>query len=218
MSPPLLVRPYHKSAGEDREVPKRVDHDERRAQIADALLGIASDRGLAAVTFREVAAEAGVSVRLVQYYFQTKEQLLIWSMGHLARRLDAGIRRRAAELPTPLTRRQVVYVVLTSVLPLDDERRAQALAFTACYAVALTDPALASAGVTWPDALIRYLTGVLMDARVSGELVDGADPAVEAPLLLALTNGLTSAVLGGMHSPEIALDLLTAHLDKILRR
>ena len=41
---------------------------------------------------------------------------------------------------------------------------------------------------------------------------------VEAPLLLALTNGLTSAVLGGLHSPAAALDLLTAHLDKILSR
>lgn len=197
-------------------MPKRVDHDERRAGVADALLRIAANRGLAAVTFREVAAEAGISVRLVQYYFDTKNQLLSWSMGHLARRLDARVRRRATELPAPLTRRQVVEVVLTSVLPLDQESRADALAFTACYAVALTDPALAAAGVGWPEALIRYLTGVLVDARATGELASGADPAVEAPLLLALANGLTSAVLGGLHSPSAAVGLLDAHLDRIL--
>ena len=197
-------------------MPRRVDHDERRAEISDALLRIAAARGLAAVTFREVAAEAGVSVRLVQYYFATKQQLLARSMARLAARLDARVRTRAAAHDGPLTRREVVEIVLTSVLPLDEQRRADALASTAFYAVALTDPSLAASGVTWPEALVRYLTGVLSAARGTGELLPGADPAVEAPLLLALTNGLTSAVLGGMHTPEEAADLLTTHLDKLL--
>ena len=196
-------------------MPKRVDHDERRRQIAEALLRIAADRGLAAVTFREVAAEAGVSVRLVQYYFETKEQLVVRSLGHLATRLDARVRRRAAERGTALTRRQVVETVLGSVLPLDEESRADALASTAAYAVALTDPAVAAAGVGYPEALVRYLAGVLETARQTGELRAGVDPATEAPILLALTNGLTSAVLGGMHPPEVALGLLGAQLDRL---
>jgi AcrR family transcriptional regulator len=44
-------------------VPKRVDHEERRRQIADALLRAAAARGLHATGMREVAAEAGVSLR-----------------------------------------------------------------------------------------------------------------------------------------------------------
>ena len=36
----------------------------------------AAARGLHATGMREVAAEAGVSLRLVQYYFGTKEELL----------------------------------------------------------------------------------------------------------------------------------------------
>lgn len=198
-------------------MPKRVDHEERRRQIADALLRIAAARGLAAVTFREVAAEAGVSVRLVQYYFDTKEQLLIRSLGYLAARLDARVKRRAAALDQPLTRRQVVETVLTSILPLDEESRADALASTAAYAVALTDPALAAAGVGYPSALVRYLAGVLTAAIGTGELRPGVDPAVEAPLLLALTNGLTSAVLGNMHAPGEVVALLDHHLDRLFR-
>ena len=65
-------------------VPKRVDHEERRRQIADALLRTAAARGLHATGMREVAAEAGVSLRLVQYYFGTKEELLLAGMQHLA--------------------------------------------------------------------------------------------------------------------------------------
>ena len=37
-----------------------------------------------ATGMREVAAEAGVSLRLVQYYFGTKEELLLAAMQHLA--------------------------------------------------------------------------------------------------------------------------------------
>ena len=37
-----------------------------------------------AAGMREVAAEAGVSLRLVQYYFGTKEELLLSGMQHMA--------------------------------------------------------------------------------------------------------------------------------------
>lgn len=51
---------------------------------------------------REVAAEAGVSLRQVQYYFGTKEELLLAAMQHLAgqfgRRAQARISRLAAAL------------------------------------------------------------------------------------------------------------------------
>ena len=65
-------------------MPKRVDHEERRRQIADALLRTAATRGLHAAGMREVAAEAGVSLRLVQYYFGTKEELLLYATQQLA--------------------------------------------------------------------------------------------------------------------------------------
>ena len=48
-------------------MPKRVDHEERRQQIAEALLRTAAARGLHATGMREVGAEAGVSLRVVQY-------------------------------------------------------------------------------------------------------------------------------------------------------
>ena len=65
-------------------MPRRVDHEERRRQIADALVRTAATRGLHATGMREVAAEAGVSLRLVQYYFGTKEELLLAAMQQLA--------------------------------------------------------------------------------------------------------------------------------------
>ncbi len=72
-------------------MPKRVDHEERRSQIAEALVRVAGRRGLHAVGMRDVAAEAGVSLRLVQYYFQTKEKLLFYGLQHLTDRFSARV-------------------------------------------------------------------------------------------------------------------------------
>src|ERR1700675_128585 len=84
-----MIRTYHQKTGRGNggygeRMPKRVDHQERRRHIADALIRAAASRGLHATGMREVAAEAGVSLRLVQYYFGTKEELMLAAMQQLA--------------------------------------------------------------------------------------------------------------------------------------
>ena len=78
-------------------MPKRVDHAERRRQIIEAVCRITVKGGLAAATFREVAAEAGVSVRLVQYYFGTKDELMLSTQRHVAERATARINERVVQ-------------------------------------------------------------------------------------------------------------------------
>jgi AcrR family transcriptional regulator len=106
-------------------VPKRVDHEERRRQISDALLRTAATRGLHATGMREVAAEAGVSLRLVQYYFGTKEELLLSAMQYLAARFSERAVARFKEASVsagPAHPRDVIAAILAEALPADDER------------------------------------------------------------------------------------------------
>ncbi|NLZ97477.1 MAG: TetR family transcriptional regulator, partial [Micrococcus sp.] len=51
-------------------MPKIVDHEQRRRELAQAIWSIIALRGLSAVTLRSVAAEAGVSMGTVQHYFR----------------------------------------------------------------------------------------------------------------------------------------------------
>ena len=127
-------------------MPKRVDHEERRRQIADALVRTAAARGLHATGMREVAAEAGVSLRLVQYYFGTKEELLLAAMQRLAIQFaERGMARirRVKETENPVSPREVIAAILTEGLPADEERRTFTIVYTAYLALSLTDPALA---------------------------------------------------------------------------
>ena len=201
-------------------MPRRVDHDERRAHLTAALLRIASTRGLQAVSMREVAAEAGVSLRVVQYYFTDKKTLMLSGVTELAARLDRRVRERAMSIErdaigTGLPPRTVFDVVLGAILPTDDDSRADQLAWTAYYAAGLTDPAEAVDGRYAPDALERWLTGVLAKAVEAGDVPSGVDPRIEVVSLLALTNGLVSSVLGQQRDVDDALRVVRYRLDRL---
>ena len=55
---------------------KKLPADERRAEILEAALTIAAERGVDALTMRPLAAAAGVSLGIVHYHFHDKDTLL----------------------------------------------------------------------------------------------------------------------------------------------
>ena len=198
-------------------MPKRVDHEERRRQIADALLRVAVERGLHATGMREVAAEAGVSLRLVQYYFGTKEELLLAAMQHLAARFAERAMARISQLKetaSPVNPRDVIAAILTEALPADDERRTFTVLYTAYFALSLTDPALAIAPlVRNSSAVIDVVAAQLRAAQAAGGTPAHLDPDLEAVSLLALSAGLGQSVVGGQSSPGQAQDVIDYQLD-----
>jgi AcrR family transcriptional regulator len=200
-------------------VPRRVDHEQRRAELTAALLRIAATRGLQAVSMREVAAEAGVSLRVVQYYFADKRALMASGLTELVARMDRRVRERAAARGSALPPRAVLEVVLGSVLPGSDDARADQLAWTAYYAAGLTDPegtaGLRDEALFGPDALERYLVATLAKAQEAGEIAPDRDLRADVVGLLAMANGLTSSVLGTQRSVEDAEAVLGYHLDRL---
>jgi AcrR family transcriptional regulator len=203
-------------------VPRRVDHEERRRQIADALLRVAAERGLHAAGMREVAAEAGVSLRLVQYYFGTKEELLLAGMQHLAARFAeralARVRRlkQAGAADGQARPRDVISAILTEALPADDESRTFTIIGTAYLALSLTDPALAIAPlVKNSDALSHVMAAQLRVAQAAGDVPVHLDPDLEAVSLMAMSAGLGTSVLVGQSSVAQAHAVIDYHLYRL---
>jgi AcrR family transcriptional regulator len=200
-------------------VPKRVDHEERRRQIADALVRTAAKRGLHATGMREVAAEAGVSLRLVQYYFGTKEELLLAAMQQLAAQFaERGMTRirQLRKTDGPASPRDVIAAILTEGLPADDERRTFTVIYTAYLALSLTDPALAiSPLVRSSTAVIDVVAAQLRTAQAAGDMPAHLDPDLEAFGLLAMSAGLGTSVLGGQSSVEQAQAVIDYHLRRL---
>jgi AcrR family transcriptional regulator len=200
-------------------VPKQVDHEERRRQIADALLRTAATRGLHATGMREVAAEAGVSLRLVQYYFGTKEELMLFAMQQLAGQFSArGMARirRLKETESPVSPRHVIAAILTEALPADDERRTLTILYTAYFALSLTDPALTIAPlIKNSGAVIGVVAAQLRAAQAAGDMPADLDPDLEAVSLMTMSAGLGTTILGGYTSAEQAQAVIDYHLHRL---
>lgn len=141
-------------------MPRRVDHEGRRTRIADALIRVAGRRGLHAVGMRDVAAEAGVSLGLVQYYFETKEKPLFYGVQHLADSFTARVGTRlaaAGPAPGPLATSEAI---LLAPLPTDEGSRSFHLLHSSCSVLSVTDEALAAQPFLGnPDADENALTG-----------------------------------------------------------
>ena len=202
-------------------MPKRVDHEERRRQIAEALLRTAAVRGLHATGMREVAAEAGVSLRLVQYYFGTKEELLLAAMQHLAARFGERVLARARHTQAsasggPASPRDIIAAILTEALPADGERRTFTVLYTAYLALSLTDPALAIEPlVRNSGTVIDVVAAQLRTAQAAGDTPAHLDPDLEAVSLLALSAGLGTSVLVGQSSAGQAQAVIDYHLYRL---
>ncbi|MEV5730340.1 TetR/AcrR family transcriptional regulator [Streptomyces pharetrae] len=199
-------------------MPKRVDHAERRTEIAEALVRVAGRRGLHAVGMRDVAAEAGVSLRLVQYYFETKEKLLLFGLEHLAARLGDRVAARvraAGDNPGP---RAMVEALLMAALPADDESRTFHHLYTSYAVLSVNDRALAAQPfIKNPNAAEDAVTETLRRAQEVDLLEPGLDARLEAVSLLAMSAGLGTSILVGQRSPESAAAVLQHHLDRIFR-
>ncbi|HEX8628427.1 MAG TPA: TetR family transcriptional regulator [Catenuloplanes sp.] len=211
-------------------MPKLSDHEQRRRQILEALLLIAATRGLHVASMRTVAAEAGVSVSTVQYYFHSKEQLLFAGLQYAAESMaaravtagrsagdpahsDGGSTRSAGD-----PARSALEGWLTQLIPASDEQRASYTVFAAYHALALTDRALAEQPYArHSTALERAVADHLSAARQAGAMAAERDPATEAANLIAVVTGLADGVMGGLRTADAARDLLRYHLDQVFR-
>jgi AcrR family transcriptional regulator len=196
-------------------VPRTVDHAGRRAQIVEGLVRVAGRDGLHAVTMRSVAAEAGVSLRLVQYYFDTKAGLMHGALEHLERlSIDRWADRLADASST--SARAFVETFLAEALPTDERSRTFHLVWTSYAVLAMTDPTLAEQPfVDGPNRRERELADVLRTARERGELSPDREPETEAARLLTLSHGLGTSVLVGQRTVRAAQAVLSYHLTEL---
>jgi TetR/AcrR family transcriptional regulator, transcriptional repressor of bet genes len=201
-------------------MPKQVDHDERRRHIVEALLRIAGTRGLDAVSLREVAQEAGISMGAVQHYFATKNDMLRYAVRHwLSMSVHQGFAQRLRErlgVPDGVRPDAVAVDPVTALraiaaesLPYDEASRAGIRVGLAFQSGAAADPTLAEDLRPAVDGFVATLEEVL--ARVETPI----DRSFEARRLAALLDGLRFPVLIGAVGYEEALAVVHRHIDSL---
>ncbi|MEU8818788.1 TetR/AcrR family transcriptional regulator [Actinoplanes sp. NPDC048796] len=182
-------------------MPKKVDHAERRRLIADALMRVAAEQGLEAVSLRHVAAAADVSAGMVQHYFRTKDEMMTFALSVVQERSRDRAEKAVARLGEDPPPRELLRALVTALLPLDEPSRENgrvALAFLA-YTAVHPQPALRAE----TEQMVGFIASLL-----GGRADDAAG-------LLALMEGLGLYVLGGQYTPEQALAALDSQLERL---
>lgn len=164
-------------------MPKQVDPNARRAELAAATRRAILRRGLEGVTLREVAREAGWSIGVLTHYFETKDELLrysladpAWVMNRFTSMQPDGLEsiRRLLErlLPTSPGMREMWQVWMTFWVSWpgdsgwDEERRTRQRRFR------------------------RYCRDLIVHARDRGELCPARDENADGDALATLIHGL----------------------------
>lgn len=195
-------------------MPKIVDHDERRNELAAAVWRLASREGLEAITVRRVAAEAGWSTGALVHYFRDKEELIRFAFELTADRAARRIEAAAATLSDPL---ELARTMIVEALPLDRERRTEVRLWFAFLGLALTRPVLARAQRDAYRAWRRMLAGALREAQQRGELTQNLDCEQEAAALIALADGLAVQATFEPRAlpPQRQLELVDERLERL---
>ncbi|MFW0794312.1 TetR family transcriptional regulator C-terminal domain-containing protein [Gordonia sp. CPCC 205515] len=193
-------------------MPKLIDHDARRAEIAEALWRVVVRDGVSGVSIRDVAAEAGISAGSLRHVFTDKEDMLAFSMRLIYIRVGERVNGHTS-ISDPMRRAEAI---LSEVLPFDDNRRAEMHVNLALVTDAVTHPGLAAAGLEAHDGLRSLSRHVLVDLRDHGLVDPGRDLEAEAMRLHALIDGLAvHLLLGHNDAPRRVRMLVRDHLASL---
>ena len=156
-------------------MPKIVDHEVRRAEIAEALWRVVAREGIEGATIRAVAAEAGWSRGIVEHYFQDKEELLDYACRSASERALAQTRLRHETL---VGRAALRAVLLDCCDPAND-------IWFDLMGAAGRHPALAAAMVRFDAEVTNIIAEIVAEMIARDEASPDLDPAVVARSVFA---------------------------------
>lgn len=169
-------------------MPKIVDIDQRRTELAAAAARVIARAGVDGASMREIATEAGWTTGTLVHYFANKHELLDFT-------LRASIEQRSARRSAlgELSAEDALRASLESALPTDDDTRVHWIVTVALAGAAASDERLAA---TQRD-LYRAYRSYLIDLLAAMPDVD--DAATEAERLIGLVDGIA---LQALFDPE----------------
>jgi AcrR family transcriptional regulator len=197
------------------QVPRQVDHEQRRTEIATALWRVAEAKGLDKVSLRDVAGQAGISLGRLQHYFTSREEMLLFAMEFISRKNVERVAARMLALGDPPPPARLRAIVM-EMLPVDDKAETGSLMNLSFLLEAARNDVLRDYAHRQVTALRGVLEGAIALAIRSGDIGPDRDPHTEAALLVALADGLRSGFHLGVYSAAQTVTLMEGHLGRLL--
>ncbi|GAA1127006.1 TetR/AcrR family transcriptional regulator [Citricoccus alkalitolerans] len=210
-------------------MPKIVDHEQRRGEIALALWQVIHEHGIDGVSFRAVAKAAGVSIGRVQHYFTSKDELVVFG----CRAMVSAAEQHHGPDPSPREpgpARDELADFLCAPLPLTEGLRVGSSVWATYLAKSVSHPGIAAVVVEAMRGRVEATVALLAAARETQEAqgargdeqlthrVEVAPKAAKvqstALALVSLSEGLNTRVLAGALGADEAGALIRDAVDR----
>jgi AcrR family transcriptional regulator len=165
--------------------------DDRRTELLRAAAEEVARRGVDRVRLRDVAKAAGVSIGLLQHYFETRDGLVREAFELAA--LDS-LRRHLARAPDDPWER--LCAVLDDIVLAGDAER-EAVSWVNLCASAIRHPELRPTVARVQDGWREIVQAALEDGVSAGSLAPPLEPATAATAINALIDGFELSVAAG---------------------
>jgi AcrR family transcriptional regulator len=159
-------------------MPKIVDHDQRRDQIALVACRVVAENGFDQATIVRIAREAGYTTGMVAHYFDTKQDIIIAALRLILRRIEERLTRPSGDAQADLL------TVLSEALPIDEQRYIECAFWTAFWGqvhreyMRLFERCLSEGWSIWPQlaagtreqvlrSVVTFINGVTASAVAS---------------------------------------------------
>ena len=166
-------------------MPRRVDPEERREQIADAVIDQIAAHGLRSVTLARIAERTGFAIGSIRHYFGDNiREVMRFTLGVLMQRIERRVPSMSAD---PVLR---IIDVITFAAPASERERRENAAFIEYRVLGRTDPELGADIAATSLAGIRAIRSLLQDA-LAGRQISEEALHQESLLLYTLIEGFS---------------------------
>lgn len=165
-------------------MPKIVDHEKRRKQIAEATWRVILNLGMEGATVRNIAREAGLSLGALRHYFSTQDELLVYAMKLVKEQATVRINEITRKDLPP---KEMILSILLQMVPINEETMAEMEVWFAFIAHARHKEDIFNIN---DDGVFNGIKKLVESMDQYGLLRKELDVAVETERLYALIDGM----------------------------
>lgn len=177
-------------------MPRIVDHERRRREIADAAWTVISRAGIDAASLQRIASELGSTTGSVTHYFSNKEELISFAFERKTTLAFDDIASATMRASPGLPRVRITFERMTPLLASGGSTGSAILSY---WGLAVSEPLYAEmhrkSYAIWERMIERFM----LEAAELGQLAPDVDVRFEISILMTFADGL---LVGGVLEPK----------------
>lgn len=188
-------------------MPKKIDHDARRKDIARAAIAVIGDLGIDNTRLVDFARAANATTGTITHYFEDKDAVLLAALDHVAQNILFML--RYPEKPDDIV------ALAELILPIDEDSMRDWRVWMSFFGRAVGDPALARINKAYYDEFRDGLAAIIRRQQAEGRLASHIAPDITADAIISVIDGF--CIRATLEREEWPAERQKAQLEAMLR-